>query len=212
MANLISFVGLINPEALDEQRHYSYQPLEVRSIRLLKLLPCANRDAPIRAHLSHFRLDHDNPTDYEALSYVWGAPGSEDTIHIGESVIQIRQNLGTAIRQLRCSRHATITIWIDAICINQGDMTEKNHQVSMMGEIYSRASQVVVWLGRSEESANRVSNAIVQWTGFDVASNGSSGALAVDSTLANFPKGVLNDILSRPYWSRLWVVQEITLA
>ena len=37
--------------------------------------------------------------------------------------------------------------WIDAICINQADIEEKNDQVPMMRDIYMIAKRVVAWLG-----------------------------------------------------------------
>jgi Heterokaryon incompatibility protein (HET) len=41
-------------------------------------------------------------------------------------------------------------IWIDAICINQKDIGEKNVQVPLMGEIYASAACVIVWLGAGD--------------------------------------------------------------
>lgn len=46
-------------------------------------------------------------------------------------------------------------LWIDAICINQATTLEKNHQVSMMGMIYSQAECVIVWLGNCDIAMDR---------------------------------------------------------
>jgi hypothetical protein len=39
-------------------------------------------------------------------------------------------------------------LWIDQICINQDDLLKKNHQVSVMRNIYSSCASVIVWLGK----------------------------------------------------------------
>jgi hypothetical protein len=38
-------------------------------------------------------------------------------------------------------------LWIDQICINQNSVAEKSSQVELMGDVYSKAKQVIVWLG-----------------------------------------------------------------
>lgn len=109
-------------------------------------------------HLDLDKLPEYEPT-YEALSYVWGSmeetvtafvvgfPGSGDP----SSPMQISPSLASALRQLRYTNR-TRTLWVDAICINQDDIDERNAQVKRMGRIYSLATRVVVWLG--EESAD----------------------------------------------------------
>src|SRR5882757_5845843 len=62
-------------------------------------------------------------------------------------VIALRRNLYDFL--VHALRQGWIRqLWIDALCINQIDEAEKNKQVAMMGEIYSRASRVLIWLGR----------------------------------------------------------------
>jgi hypothetical protein len=41
-------------------------------------------------------------------------------------------------------------LWIDAICIDQGNNAEKAAQIPLMGEVYSRAGRVLAWLGAEE--------------------------------------------------------------
>ena len=61
-------------------------------------------------------------------------------------------DLHAAMRQLRDSE-SIIFLWIDAICINQANIQEKNHQVPLMADVYRRAEHVCVWLGeRSDDS------------------------------------------------------------
>lgn len=37
-------------------------------------------------------------------------------------------------------------LWIDALCINQSDTSERNEQVFRMGEIFRNAALVVAWI------------------------------------------------------------------
>lgn len=96
---------------------------------------------------------------FEALSYVWGAPEAEPkffkgyrppelAICLDGHQLAISANLGEALRAHRF-RDAVRTIWVDAICINQNDAQERGHQVTLMSAIYMTARQVVVWLGEA---------------------------------------------------------------
>ncbi|PVI03815.1 heterokaryon incompatibility, partial [Periconia macrospinosa] len=87
-----------------------------------------------------------NP-QYEALSYVWKKPSTEANCEVlvdGISV-SIGENLDQA---LRCLRHPNVgrTLWVDALCINQSDFQERNHQVGFMRFIYSQACEVLIHL------------------------------------------------------------------
>jgi hypothetical protein len=88
---------------------------------------------------------------YSALSYVWGQEEPDSLANIGSCRIPIRPNLFTALRRLRA--HAAgqdNTIWIDALCIDQANIDERNSQVAMMGQIYSLCTGASVWLGEME--------------------------------------------------------------
>jgi hypothetical protein len=78
---------------------------------------------------------------YEALSYVWG-PIEMKSISLNGQSCDVRENLFDALVTLRHENQQR-TLWVDAICINQDDMKERNHQVSRMGSIYSQAEKVV---------------------------------------------------------------------
>lgn len=110
---------------------------------------------------------------YEALSYNWGqdAPSipltivthdKRNALRISQKKFWVRPNLHAAIAELRSPNKVRkyfpkfvrfrqlkqeVTLWVDAICINQEDKVEKKTQVSRMNEIYSKAHSVCVWLG-----------------------------------------------------------------
>ncbi|KAF4631343.1 hypothetical protein G7Y89_g6796 [Cudoniella acicularis] len=96
----------------------------------------------------------DNPT-YAALSYTWGDIGSQRMIMINEKKLAVGENLWYFLRHRTTEDLASHQfLWIDAICINQQDVRERNHQVSLMGKIYLKASVVVIWLGRESYDSN----------------------------------------------------------
>jgi hypothetical protein len=141
-------------------RIYQYLPFSLpRAIRLLQLMPAAAGER-LQCRLVVASLD-ERPK-YEALSYEWGrhSQGAQN-IHItceGRS-ISITRNLAAALRVLRNESHPR-TLWVDAICINQQSVAEKNCQVPLMKEIFELASQVIVWLGprglESEETFRKI--------------------------------------------------------
>ncbi|CAG9939676.1 unnamed protein product [Clonostachys rosea f. rosea IK726] len=102
---------------------------------------------------------------FNALSYVWGDPAVTDTILVNGHKIQVTTNLVSALqcapRHLRESKHAmSLKLWVDAICINQEDINEKSHQVSLMKDIYSQSGVVLCWLGSPSDPIHGAMDAI----------------------------------------------------
>lgn len=129
---------------------YEALPLDAErsEIRLLILHP-AGWHEPIRCDFNIVSLD-DRP-NYSALSYVWGQEKASDEISLRGCSFWVRPNLFKALRRLRAHGGGhTVTVWADAICINQESVAERNSQVAMMGEIYSLSERVHVWLGELE--------------------------------------------------------------
>ncbi|KIM93325.1 hypothetical protein OIDMADRAFT_74457, partial [Oidiodendron maius Zn] len=144
-----------------------------------------------------------NPPSYIALSYCWGDQSETQTISIDGRKFQVTSNLEAALRQLRAD--GCVRLWADAICINQQDTEERSKQVLQMSYIYKRARKVVAWTG--------------------LAGSGSDGAIVLIGNLAHALAQVdislsrdteswsaLSSFLDRPYWRRVWVIQEITVA
>jgi hypothetical protein len=128
---------------------FSYNPLQAENveIRLLKLLAgCETSD--VECQLIHTPLNENS--DYEALSYTWGSETPLKTISLNGHNFNIRENLDSALRHLRLKDKPRM-MWVDAICINQRDNQEKAREVRRMRDIYSRAQNVVVWLGNYHE-------------------------------------------------------------
>jgi hypothetical protein len=140
-------------------------PADGRCIRLLELEPLPKKKArdtwPLTGRLRVVRLA-DSP-DFAALSYVWGGYSTpQDTllIHLDGrhgaqyAQLNITTNCRDALRELR-RKYGEVSVWVDAICINQRDDHEKSWQITLMEEIYSWATPVYVWLGHETERSNR---------------------------------------------------------
>jgi len=113
-------------------------------------------------------------------------------------------------------------MWIDAVCINQNDIQERNHQVTQMGRIYENAACVVVWLGLVDEDCARALEVLQSKEKFPAPNKFSLGRAPIFPPFGKKDKALEEDRLltlksfralaQRSYWNRLWIVQEIFLA
>ncbi|KAL2802430.1 heterokaryon incompatibility protein-domain-containing protein [Aspergillus granulosus] len=183
---------------------YRYSPLTPGTIRLLRLLPDQDTQAKIRCQLFTYPLQQSSKPGihlYEALSYVWGDQSNLRSIFLDGHGFPVTANLHRALLHLRDQLLERI-IWIDAICINQKDLVEQGQQVRYMAEIYSRASCVIVWLGEAGDSSDAVLESMCSGAGSDGIS-AFHGETMKESILA---------LLHRPWFTRIWVLQEVGAA
>jgi len=112
---------------------------------------------PIRCRLNEISLDDKTETalPYEALSYVWGKPVGTRPIECAGGTLMVTPNCELALRHLRLARRERV-LWIDAMCINQASAQEKSVQVPLMGDVYARATRVLVWLGPGNDETGRL--------------------------------------------------------
>ncbi|KAL1845543.1 hypothetical protein Daus18300_014506 [Diaporthe australafricana] len=201
-----------------------YQPLkrDRREIRVVKILS-EGFDDIMKVALETISLDNIDRAKYEALSYCWGdatdtRPLAVQTPHAGELIVTVTSTLYDALRRLRPVSGPSRTLWADALCINQLDVEERSHQVSLMKSIYTLAEQVNIWLGRSTEDS--------RWC-FDrikavAAAYGQSGdsEAGINTTHDSMAIGG-DDMLpfverwrrcNFPYFRRTWVLQEVANA
>ena len=99
-------------------------------------------------------------------------------------------------------------LWIDALCIDQASTVEKNHQVQRMGHIYSRAEQVIAWLGDEPATAELFLHFLNY--GASVVKNVDINKL-VKWQLTLEQEGFLKAFGEAQYWKRAWITQEILL-
>ncbi|EUC40540.1 hypothetical protein COCMIDRAFT_9612 [Bipolaris oryzae ATCC 44560] len=101
---------------------------------------------------------------FDALSYVWGYTDVKERIKMDGKTIEVTLNLEAALRRVRNTEAAEL-VWVDALCINQRDVEEKNIQVMRMKDVYTKCGRVLVWLGdalmdRAEDGKNEVAVAV----------------------------------------------------
>ena len=202
-------------------------------IRLLEIF-----EGPLNQHVicevSTWPVDDVPP--YYAISYTWGDPTSTTNITLNGKPMTVRRNCEYVLQQafaLKASKY----FWVDAICIDQESIHEKNHQVAMMGQIYKRATHVFACVGPHENDSEFLYEFVAKRTSLmeDISSLIDTRRFR-DSVLIShhFHAGIyarrllvfrllfklksavrsrlyiaLMSFLKRPYFSRLWVLQEL---
>ncbi|KAK4973388.1 hypothetical protein LTR42_005373 [Elasticomyces elasticus] len=134
-------------DSLNRDRIYQNSPLTGQHIRLLTIRPGATDD---RLEFDLTLVDWRHPPTYEALSYAWGSSAERHKIRLDDRVVFVTSNLKNALFAFRYPDRPRV-LWVDALCINQNSIAEKNHQIRLMDQIYSRAERVKVWLGEERE-------------------------------------------------------------
>lgn len=215
--------------------HPAHRPLIGDNIRLLILRP-GSFDDPIHCQLEQVSLSDGHA--YEALSYVWGNASDTSPVSFNGVLYHITKNLECALRYLR-PKESPRVLWVDAVCINQNDEDEKSEQVLRMGEIYSGAIKVYAWLGEADCQIDYVFAVLQEFrdrkregkflTYFDAAEQLSfyrqlfrdiyqaeAGTLPEqsdpDDDMLHEEFNWLRPLYVRPYWRRVWIVQELVLA
>ncbi|MCJ1383201.1 hypothetical protein MMC17_006314 [Xylographa soralifera] len=158
-------------------------------------------------------------SDHQAASTLGDAPTSgsnasgkqsnEKHITINGITVGVKSNLEIALRHLRYESK-TRTLWIDYLCINQGNVADRNAQVRRMDMIYRKASHVIIWLGLPSEDSGRGLEEIYALTA-NIHLSQLYSAEHSESRLLDRIKPVVH-LLSRSWFQRVWVVQEVALA
>ena len=197
---------------------FKHSPLidPINEIRLLDLQP-GQRGDMLEISIRHARLN-DDYLDYEALSYTWGAEGASHPVSINGLQFAIRPNIFHCLNELRRPTDV-LTLWIDAISIDQTNIAERSHQVRSMDKIYTFASVVRIWLG-APSSWTKELFVFLNTTAEQQASLPShkrhslkvEGMLLGERDRATPILRTLRDICSRPYWERAWILQEVMLS
>jgi hypothetical protein len=230
-------------QPFDAPSPYIYHPLNYhrQEIRLLRVLPARNNDEPISCVLEIASLQ-DSPC-YTALSYCWGDPSNSKTVLVNTSIFRTTDNLASALWYIR--KHFASgsliddlpqLLWIDAICINQENLEERNRQIRLMQTVYASAANVLSWLGCGDDLISRAFDFIRQTvkaahcstrasanerqrldSGPRVGSGVTEDSIMVETIvdprilfLLSRSESVI-DFFSLAYWHRVWIVQEIVL-
>ncbi|KAB8295104.1 hypothetical protein EYC80_007040 [Monilinia laxa] len=188
----------------------SHKPLDIdrEEIRLL-VLPCAGSTS------QNYEFIHVSllaKVKYEALSYAWGDLPATKTIIIDQTDYYIRDNLFAALEALRL-RSRRRHLWVDAVCINQEDFDERNGQVALMSQIYAKADEVIVWLGKAGRDYWGAMVLLDSLGSSEVSTRELSRSISEHAAVAHVKFWTeLSLLCHRPYWQRLWIIQEVVLA
>lgn len=190
-------------EARSDNR-YQHKPFvaagNAHPIRLLTLLPARNLDDDLRCEINHTNLEE--KPEFEALSYTWGNPKEVVPLLLHDQTFHVTENLASALRRLRYAQEPRV-LWVDALCINQADVLERNQQISQMREIYNigGAKRVVAWFGEVKNAklaidfCDRLFKEPLEFA----AKPGDD--LEWDACHELF--------VETPWWSRAWIIQEV---
>jgi hypothetical protein len=194
---------------------YSYKPLPgSRVIRLLDLEP-GNKNDPLGGSLVHAPIG--SGPNYEALSYTWGSQDRPCYIDLVEGRIPISRSLHSALVRLRLKERSRL-LWADALCINQDDKLEKNQQILLVPQIYSSASRVVSYLGEKEGRSDLALQLHEKIGMTDFSSLPQKKVTPEWLEASGLPAfgdpawAALEAFWRRPWFRRIWVVQEFVLA
>jgi len=195
------------------------------SIRVLCVEP--GQKDPLRCRLVVSRLSV-LEIPYEAVSYVWGDPTFPHSVFTPHGMIKITENLRSVLHHLRLPDKPRY-LWADAACINQQDIQERSHQVSLMRQIYMRASGVILWLGPDTSNKARMAFSVISSIGSggtvngkpvgqaNFYSNGVSSANIPDLPCRDAPPKetftalwrTVQELFSRDWFWRVWCIQEV---
>lgn len=195
------------PGANNTKCYNGYQALasNTAEIRLLRIQYDENIQ-DIDCHLYQIPLAEANP--FYALSYVWGSETDSTTIILDDQESTVRSNLKQFLQHLCMVLKRPINVWADAVCIDQNNLVERNSQVQMMDQIYKSADAVYAWLGPSTMESDNLFGQLKEARKLREAGARWCEVRDKDEMLAQ----AYEDVLGRPYWTRLWIIQEIVLA
>jgi hypothetical protein len=123
-------------------------PTSQEHFRVLDILPAALETKSVNIRLREVRFNA--VPVYSAISYTWDDQIPTVWIVCNDRFLAITKNCADIIH---CCRRtdSIVTIWVDQICIDQSSITDKNHYVSRMDDIYEKAAEVLVWIPDLDE-------------------------------------------------------------
>ena len=227
-------VGLLEPGQVDEPLRVQLVVLDLEDPQL-KAVPKPNlggwtpeADNVVAANASKLHPRH----GFNALSYVWGASRVLEELKITDESgrrgrISLTQSLVVALKRIRLAQNPCF-IWADQISINQNSDSEKSVQIPLMNLIYQRASRVLAWLGLEKDDSDLAMGKLEDLNTkmhampvmIDIFSSGKSlrpdwvQKLLGPDTAGNIRMwravAALMSKQQRPWWSRKWILQEVT--
>ncbi|KAH8730911.1 heterokaryon incompatibility protein-domain-containing protein [Phaeosphaeriaceae sp. PMI808] len=207
-----------------------YQKLQVGQVRLLRIESLLDQSqAPIRCTLKTFDLS--TAPSFHALSYTWGIPhlnirtiridpaSTTRGLECNENKAQVGENLYDFL--VHCAHSSSKDLqgylWIDALCINQGSISERSEQVKLMSKIYQKASGVFVWLGPEDHSTKAAISLMDKLLQLESKHLYILHPSEVRDGHPNFLLNLRNwqalaQFFEREWFRRCWIMQEVVFA
>jgi hypothetical protein len=179
---------------------YPPLPFLESSLRLIHLHPGSGSS---KVEVTIEAVGFETRPNYYALSYTWGEDLKSESIIANGKKMRVTRNLADFLKETR-HREKIITIWSDAVSIDQSNSTELSVQISLMASIYSRAEEVYVRLGKHTPPRY-----ILEF---------EESEMSIDWLLGNaemyWPATHywLYRLIEEEYWKRCWIIQEIGMA
>ncbi len=196
-----------------------------RQIRICDLHSSSELSAPLICSLRVVTLDEIGK--FVAFSYVWGQEPPTEAITINGFQFQIRPNLAAGLRRFRamCYQSSSgkrrkpppISVWADAICINQDSVEERNYQVPLMRIIFFKCEYAFSWLGESDNTSDLAMDSIAELKAFKYPYPQEPCSPHVPLTQEGSPFCeaapwiAIRKLLEREFWHRVWIFQEMVL-
>ncbi|KAH7087827.1 heterokaryon incompatibility protein-domain-containing protein, partial [Paraphoma chrysanthemicola] len=195
-------------ESEDIRNNFVYEPLDhgTDSIRVFELYP-GPKDSIIRCTMRNAKISDEA---HICLSYTWQPSNPQHTIEVNGRSHSVGENLCQFLRAYRTymtrknAADRGSPLWVDALCINQPDIEERNHQVQQMSDIYRNAAKVLVWLGVLDDQVRTFLRRICP----DAEKTQYNDADA--SQKLRFQRHA-RALSTAEYWTRIWVAQELLL-
>lgn len=216
------------PDEIRSQPSYKPLPQPQTDCRLLCVLPGRISD-PIICTTSVISVA-EAVGIYHALSYCWGSQDRTRAVTCDKAAIEVTPNLESALRRLRAP-DVSRNLWIDQLCIDQDNLREKEQQLGLMANIYRNSCKVLIWLGDEGDDSRKAYKLSERLLKLDPhASLGridrdddlppqAKGSIGLDQLKSHGlpgPKDAswqeLRALLSRPWFSRIWAIQEAAVA
>jgi Heterokaryon incompatibility protein (HET) len=179
-----------------------FEPLRSGETRLLKLLPGEAQDI---LHVSLEVYPESSLPSYDAISYSWGDPSGIWSIGTTKTTRPVSDNLIQALHALRLERDVRY-LWVDTLCIDQGNKDELMAQVRRMAGIFRQATTLCIWLGPQTQHTQRALSFMER----------SADAMQIlpPSADPNFAQdwAALTSLIRSSWFTRAWVVQEVCLS
>jgi hypothetical protein len=187
----------------DYKEHKKLQSGHIRLLELSRRTPFSG----LRCRLTNVQLS--KAPAYEAISYCWGTDPATKTVIIDGRPLRVLDSVYEVLHY-RHSFWQPRVLWIDSVCINQNNKLEKEVQIQLMRTIFSQATSVIAWLGDTKRAW------FARYFIFTLYVKKQMLGQTAEQLLNEYSNSqgwkYLGILLSNPWFTRIWMLQEIALA